>query len=386
MFFTNLIVYKFKQEAEFNKEEFNKALEQDLSRHCTQQELSTFGWTKALGKHGDSLAHFSNRRILVCAKREEKILPAAVINEMVADKVEQIELEESRPVRRKERDELKENIVHTLLPQAFTKSSFQHAFIDMDSGLLVVNSASFNKAEELAALLRKSLGTLPIVPVFGEYDLDVFLTDWLTNLNTPKGFAIGFDAEMQEADDSGAIAKLKGHDLHGDEVKAHLEQGKRVTKLALNWNDRIKFNFQNDGAIKQVNFSDTIKEENADIPKEDMPIKLDADFCLVAGEIVQMITELTHGGLVNGFPDDQDDGNESLIAEHNAKYQDSNGNDAFYEEAKAFVQETQHASVSRIQRKFRIGYNRAARLVEQLEVEGVVTAPSHNGERTVLIK
>ena len=380
MFFTNLIVYKFKQDAEFNKEEFNKALEQDLSRHCTQQELSTFGWTKALGKHGDSLAHFSNRRILVCAKREEKILPAAVINEMVAEKVEQIELEENRPVRRKERDELKENIAHTLLPQAFAKSSLQYAFIDMDSGLLVVNSASFNKAEELAALLRKSLGTLPIVPVFGEYDLDVFLTDWLTNFNTPKGFAIGFDAEMQEADDSGAIAKLKGHDLHGDEVKAHLEQGKRVTKLALNWNDRIKFNFQNDGAIKQVNFSDTIKEENADIPKEDMPIKLDADFCLVAGEIVQMITELTSNGLSK--IEQQEPKQQVSLTD----YQDSNGNDAFYEEAKAFVQETQHASVSRIQRKFRIGYNRAARLVEQLEANGIVTAPGHNGERTVLIK
>lgn len=386
MFFSNLVIYKFKQQAGFNKEEFNKALEQDTFRHCGQQELSTFGWTKAFGKHGESLAHFSNRRILVCAKREEKILPASVINEMLADKVEQIELEENRPVRKKERDELKENVLHTILPQAFTKSSLQYAFIDMDSGLLIVNSASFNKAEELTALLRKSLGTLPIVPAFGEYDLDVFLTDWLTNFNTPNGFEIGSDAELEEADDSGSIAKLKGHDLDGDEVKAHLDMGKRVTKLALNWKYRIQFNLQNDGAIKQVIYSDTIKEENADIPKEDMPIKLDADFCLVAGEIVQMITELTHGGLVNGFPDDQDDGNESLLTEHNAKYTDSNGHDAFYEEAKVFVQESQHASVSRIQRKFRIGYNRAARLVEQLEANGIVTAPGHNGARTVLIK
>lgn len=374
MFFSNLVIYKFKQQAEFNKEEFNTALEQDSFRHCGQQELSTFGWSKPFGKHGESLAHFSNRRILVCAKREEKILPASVINEMVADKVERIELEENRPVRKKERDELKENVLHTLLPQAFTKSSLQYAFIDMDSGLLVVNSSSFNKAEELAALLRKSLGTLPIIPAFGEYDLDVFLTDWLTNFSTPEGFAIGFDAEMQEADDSGAIAKLKGHDLHGDEVKTHLEQGKRVTKLALNWNERIKFNLQNDGAIKQVIYSDTIKEENADIPKEDMPIKLDADFCLVAGEIVQMITELTNNGLVNC---EQDDGNKSLLT----KYKDSN--DELYQEVKAFVLDTGHASVSRIQRKFRIGYNRAARLVEQLEANGLVTAPGHNGEREV---
>ncbi|WP_283240430.1 DNA translocase FtsK [Pseudoalteromonas sp. S554] len=83
---------------------------------------------------------------------------------------------------------------------------------------------------------------------------------------------------------------------------------------------------------------------------------------------------------------EQDDGNESLIAEHDAKHKDSNGNDCFYNNAVDFVKETQRASIAAIQRKFRIGYNRAARLVEQLEANGIVTAPGHNGERTVLIK
>lgn len=58
--------------------------------------------------------------------------------------------------------------------------------------------------------------------------------------------------------------------------------------------------------------------------------------------------------------------------------------DAFYDEAVAFVTETRRASVSSVQRKFRIGYNRAARLVEQMEQSGVVTAPGHNGNREVL--
>ena len=58
--------------------------------------------------------------------------------------------------------------------------------------------------------------------------------------------------------------------------------------------------------------------------------------------------------------------------------------DAFYDEAVAFVTETRRASVSSVQRKFRIGYNRAARLVEQMEQSGVVSAPGHNGNRDVL--
>tara|TARA_R110002167_G_scaffold55676_7_gene157978 strand:+ start:6690 stop:9104 length:2415 start_codon:yes stop_codon:yes gene_type:complete len=58
--------------------------------------------------------------------------------------------------------------------------------------------------------------------------------------------------------------------------------------------------------------------------------------------------------------------------------------DAFYDEAVAFVTESRRASVSGVQRKFRIGYNRAARLVEQMEQSGVVTSPGHNGNREVL--
>ncbi|NMH61066.1 DNA translocase FtsK [Alteromonas ponticola] len=58
--------------------------------------------------------------------------------------------------------------------------------------------------------------------------------------------------------------------------------------------------------------------------------------------------------------------------------------DAFYDEAVAFVTESRRASVSSVQRKFRIGYNRAARLVEQMEASGVVSSPGHNGNREVL--
>jgi S-DNA-T family DNA segregation ATPase FtsK/SpoIIIE len=58
--------------------------------------------------------------------------------------------------------------------------------------------------------------------------------------------------------------------------------------------------------------------------------------------------------------------------------------DAFYDEAVAFITQTRRASVSSVQRKFRIGYNRAARLVEQMELSGVVSSPGHNGNREVL--
>ena len=59
--------------------------------------------------------------------------------------------------------------------------------------------------------------------------------------------------------------------------------------------------------------------------------------------------------------------------------------DALYDEAVAFVLETRRASISAVQRKLRIGYNRAARLVESMEAAGVVSSMNTNGSREVLV-
>jgi len=58
--------------------------------------------------------------------------------------------------------------------------------------------------------------------------------------------------------------------------------------------------------------------------------------------------------------------------------------DELYDHAVAFVTESRRASISSVQRQLRIGYNRAARLVEEMEAAGIVSPPEHNGQREVL--
>jgi S-DNA-T family DNA segregation ATPase FtsK/SpoIIIE len=58
--------------------------------------------------------------------------------------------------------------------------------------------------------------------------------------------------------------------------------------------------------------------------------------------------------------------------------------DPLYDEAVRFVTETRRASISSVQRKFKVGYNRAARMVESMEMAGVVSTAAHNGSREVL--
>jgi S-DNA-T family DNA segregation ATPase FtsK/SpoIIIE len=62
----------------------------------------------------------------------------------------------------------------------------------------------------------------------------------------------------------------------------------------------------------------------------------------------------------------------------------SEEDDSLYDEAVAFVTETRKASISSVQRKLRIGYNRAARMIETMEAAGVVSSMGSNGQREVL--
>ena len=63
---------------------------------------------------------------------------------------------------------------------------------------------------------------------------------------------------------------------------------------------------------------------------------------------------------------------------------DGDSDNALYDRAVRVVTETRRASISGVQRHLRIGYNRAARLVEQMEQDGIVSSPQHNGNREVL--
>ena len=58
--------------------------------------------------------------------------------------------------------------------------------------------------------------------------------------------------------------------------------------------------------------------------------------------------------------------------------------DALYDQALRIVTESRKASISYVQRRLKVGYNRAARLIEDMEAAGVVTGPNHQGNREVL--
>jgi len=380
MWFNNLYIFAFTQSFTWTLEQLEKNLSECLFVPCASTEMSHFGWTQALGKHGDGIVHQGNDNLLVCARKEEKMLPASVIKDMVEEKVNLLEVEHGRGATKKEREQFKEDITFELLPRAFSRVTDTHAYISPKDNIIVINASSRGKAEDLLALLRKSLGTLPVTSFDPDITVDETMTNWLNEKNLGGKFTLGMEAEFHALGDDGAIARVKNQDLSSDEVKAHLDADKYVTKVALEWDESMSFILNDDLSIKRLKFFDVIHEQNDDLDSDDVLAKLDADFILMAGEINRLIHDLlVEFGLKS---DEYLDGSKEEIRTKSLPENDEL--DCLYDQAKEFVIETRKVSVSSIQRKFRIGYNRAARIVEHLENNDIVSEPGHNGSREVL--
>jgi recombination associated protein RdgC len=292
MWFKNLYFFAFTRPFELSEQDLEKHLAEHLFTPCASTEQSHFGWVNALGKHGHSTVHAANGNLLICARKEEKILPAPVIKDMIEAKVVQLEAEQSRSATKKEKEQFKEDIIFELLPRAFSRVTDTHAYINPAHNIIVVNSSSRAKAEDILALLRKVLGTLPVTSISPESAPDEVMTDWLTDKNLGDNFQLGMEAEFNALGDDGAVVRVKNQDLTSDEIKSHLDADKYVVKLALEWDDALSFILCDDLAIKRLKFFDVLQEQNDDIDKDDVLAKLDADFALMAGEINRFIDDL----------------------------------------------------------------------------------------------
>lgn len=300
MWFKQLLAYTITGEATFDAEALETALATKKARACANQELTTYGFVAPYGKGDDApLVHVSGDFILISARKEERILPGSVVRDAVTEKVEEIELDQSRKVYKKERDQIKDEIIQAFLPRAFIRRASIFAAIIPKKGLILVNSSSPARAEDLLSTLREVLGTLPVRPITVKTSPTATMTDWVKTQKAADHFFVLDQCELRDTHEDGGIVRCKRQDLTNDETKVHLDNGKVVTQLAVAWQDKLSFVLDDKLIIKRIKFEDLLQDQAQADGGDGADGQFDASFNLMMLTLMEMLPELwdSFGGI-----------------------------------------------------------------------------------------
>ena len=292
MWFKNLTSFRFTAPFGLEAAEVAEKLSEAVFRPCTSQAMTSHGWVPPLGRKAADLIHAVNGRLLLCLQAQEKVLPPAVLRELTEERILDIEEQQARSVRRREKAAIRDEVLQELLPRALTRTRRTYAYLSPADGWLVVDAASPKAVEELTGLLRRTLGSLPIAPPRVASAPAVIMTHWLGTGKLPPDLAPGDACELHDGDEQGGVVRCKGQDLVGDEIRTHLEAGKQVTRLGLRWRDRVEFLLGEDLTIRRLRFLDLIQEQIDDLNAATAEEVFDAQFSLMTAELALLLPQL----------------------------------------------------------------------------------------------
>lgn len=118
------------------------------------------------------------------------------------------------------------------------------------------------------------------------------MTAWLAEGGAPAGFALGDVCELREDQEGGGIVRCRGQDLTGDEIHAHLQAGKQVTRLGLTWQERVAFVLDETLIIRRLQIWNVVRESLRDMATNSAEAVFDAEFALMSGELALWLPRL----------------------------------------------------------------------------------------------
>ncbi len=291
MWFKNLLPYRLPSNWALTP----AALEEKLANRpliaCSGLSAQSQGWISPR-ETDEALVYSQGKQLLIAWAVESKILPASVIKEEAEARGKDYEKRMGFKPGKKQMRELKEQITAELLPKAFAKRQVTRAWIDMESGWLLVDTASLKRGDDLSAFLRETLGELALEPLDTAQAPTTCMTQWLSAGQAPAEFELDQDCEMKSSGDDPAAVRFARHGLEGDDVRRHVKDGKTVTQLGLTWKDRMRIVLADPGVIKRIRFDlieqDRVEHDSSQSPDE----RFDADFALMCGELSALLSDL----------------------------------------------------------------------------------------------
>lgn len=283
VWFKNVMIYKLTAPLSLESIALNELQQDTRFTPCTQFDMSKFGWSSPLA--GSDLLHFSQgNQFLLVSHKEDKLLPANVVKAETEQRIAELEAKEARQLKKTEKQAVKDQVVSNLLPRAFSKHQFTSIWLDLDAQLVYVDAASSKRAEDTLALLRKTLGSLPVVPISFALPPTEVMTNWVAKGHTPNWITLLEEAELKSFD-TDSVIRCKRQDLEAEEIARHLQAGKFITKLAIEWESHFSCVLNEDASLSRLKFADEVREKNDDILKEDVAQRFDADFLLMTEEL-----------------------------------------------------------------------------------------------------
>jgi len=290
--FKNVRLYRLENPSAIDAESLENRLAEHRFRPCGPLQTTSLGWHPPLGGQTQALTHTGNNCIVLCARRQERLLPAAVIAEALDERITNIEEGESRDIGRRERRQLREEVLLDMLPRAFTRSRQIRAYLDLVSGWMAVDAASDKVAEDLVGLLRETLGSFPARPPRPRHAPTVLMTRWVATGEMPDDLELGDACELRDPRDERALVRCSGQDLGAEEIATHLHAGKEVVKLALAWREHLEFLLQEDLSLKRLRFAEALLDEALEPDIEDEAVRFDAEFAIMVLQLRELIEQL----------------------------------------------------------------------------------------------
>jgi recombination associated protein RdgC len=292
MWFKSVSAYRLPVDFKFDEASFEQALKKQALKPIGPLEPTRKGFVSPFGTESDALMHQSSQSVLLELGSRDRVLPSAVVREAIEGKLKAIRDRTGKNPGKKQREQIKDDVLMDLLPRAFVKPSRQSAYLDLDKKLLIVDSGSDKAAEAIISELREGLGSFVAEPVQTEESVSALLSKWLVEGTCQGPFQLGDECELKDPVDTGCAVKAKRHDLSAEEIREHVRNGKKVTQLALIFDNRLSLVLDEKFKIRKMKFLDIIMDEIKDSPGESPAVELDTRFTLMSLEVRRLLTSL----------------------------------------------------------------------------------------------
>lgn len=285
--FKNLIIYRIAAAWQCDHAQIEEALARAPFMECGPTQERSTGWVPARGEAHGAMVESIGGQWIAKFMTEAKTVPAQVLARRVKEKAERIEQETGRKPGKKESKELKDEAILELLPMVFAKQGATWVWIDRDARMLVLDTGSQSRADEIVTMLCEVLPGLSVALLHTCTSPQASMAHWLSTQEAPRGFSIDRECELKACDEGKAVVRYGRHPLDIEEVSAHIAAGKLPTKLALTWDDRVSFVLTEGMQIKKLAFLDSVFEGKADDEGG-----FDADVAIATGELLRLIPDL----------------------------------------------------------------------------------------------